>query len=287
MRPKGSSIGFTLRFPPFGRRAALASRDTDDADPERGPACSGALHGFDPVAADHPVGPDARLPYFEVAPAAEGGLRAERERAVLTGGQGGAVSLSELVYAMMMARASYGPLCHAGYLSSVQTLTSPSNYADMRALLSATPSDYVRSVSALSGLPVEDIVMCFSQGSAYRPAHYVGVDRARRAIVVAVRGSMQLGDVLTDLACSAMDTVLWCVAPSRRKQLSQYLVAWLLSRLGTFLPSRSSPVHSWLDPLLAPRSFARPLLTRPSPRSSPVLSCCSLLPSPSVLPSVG
>ena len=43
------------------------------------------------------------------------------------------------------------------------------------------------------------------RNSEFRPCHYVAVDRVRRRLVLAIRGSLELGDVATDLTASPMD----------------------------------------------------------------------------------
>ena len=41
--------------------------------------------------------------------------------------------------------------------------------------------------------------------SDYRPCHYVAVDRARRRIVLAIRGSLEPGDFLTDFTGAPLE----------------------------------------------------------------------------------
>ena len=50
-----------------------------------------------------------------------------------------------------------------------------------------------------AGIPVEDIVMAEWRSSVFRPCHYLAVDRARRRLVLVVRGSLELSDIATDL----------------------------------------------------------------------------------------
>ncbi len=37
------------------------------------------------------------------------------------------------------------------------------------------------------------------RSALFRPCHYVAVDRGRRRLVLAIRGSLELADVATDL----------------------------------------------------------------------------------------
>lgn len=50
-----------------------------------------------------------------------------------------------------------------------------------------------------AGIPTTDIVMAEWRSSVFRPCHYLAVDRARRRLVLAVRGSLELADIATDL----------------------------------------------------------------------------------------
>ena len=42
----------------------------------------------------------------------------------------------------------------------------------------------------------------------YKPCHYVAVDRLRRRLVLAIRGSLELGDVCTDLTSQPVEMQL-------------------------------------------------------------------------------
>jgi len=56
-------------------------------------------------------------------------------------------------------------------------------------------------VSQYTGLQETDVIHVDAKGGLHRPVHYVAVDQAMGAIVVVLRGSMSISDVLTDLNC--------------------------------------------------------------------------------------
>ena len=41
--------------------------------------------------------------------------------------------------------------------------------------------------------------------STFRPCHFVALDNARKVVVISIRGSLQMGDVYTDLAAKPME----------------------------------------------------------------------------------
>ena len=118
------------------------------------------------------------------------------------------VSLEELLYGSVMSRAAYGPVAQAGLLSSVRDLSKPANMSAMSKLNGCSEDEYRAACAYLSGLPESDFLVCYKGASAYRPAHYLAMDRKRQCLVIAIRGSIQLGDILTDLACNTLDVTL-------------------------------------------------------------------------------
>ena len=55
------------------------------------------------------------------------------------------------------------------------------------------------AVAALAGVRVEDILYSNWNNSSFRPCFYVAADRANRCIVVSIRGTLQIGDVASDV----------------------------------------------------------------------------------------
>jgi hypothetical protein len=57
-------------------------------------------------------------------------------------------------------------------------------------------------VQQLTGVPPADVLAAQWQSHLHKPAFYVAIDRARRCVVVAVRGTLQVGDY-----CTVLDAV--------------------------------------------------------------------------------
>ncbi|GBG24482.1 Lipase, putative [Hondaea fermentalgiana] len=61
-------------------------------------------------------------------------------------------------------------------------------------------------VEALTGVPGHDVIHHAPETSAmYSPAHYVAVDHANENIVVVIRGTMHVADLLVDLVCEQVN----------------------------------------------------------------------------------
>eukprot|EP00516_Mucochytrium_quahogii_P000822 CAMPEP_0203763376 /NCGR_PEP_ID=MMETSP0098-20131031/16094_1 /ASSEMBLY_ACC=CAM_ASM_000208 /TAXON_ID=96639 /ORGANISM=" , Strain NY0313808BC1" /LENGTH=535 /DNA_ID=CAMNT_0050658131 /DNA_START=1211 /DNA_END=2818 /DNA_ORIENTATION=- len=57
------------------------------------------------------------------------------------------------------------------------------------------------AITALTGTPEEDVIVLEHDGEMYRPGHYVAINHAHKHVVVSIRGTMRLQDVLVDLVC--------------------------------------------------------------------------------------
>jgi hypothetical protein len=64
------------------------------------------------------------------------------------------------------------------------------------------------AVAALAGVAPADLLAAHWRNSPYRPCHYVAIDRAAGCVVVSVRGSLEVGDLLMDLSASPMEVRL-------------------------------------------------------------------------------
>jgi len=67
---------------------------------------------------------------------------------------------------------------------------------------------FEKFVSQYTGLAETDVIHVDSKGGLHRPVHYVAVDKAMQAVVVSLRGSMNMSDLLTDLNCKP-DTFIY------------------------------------------------------------------------------
>ena len=65
-------------------------------------------------------------------------------------------------------------------------------------------------ITELTGVPARRIVHHVRKGQMFRPGHYVAVDAIHRQVVVAIRGTMRVQDVLVDLVCEQDDFIgIW------------------------------------------------------------------------------
>jgi len=64
--------------------------------------------------------------------------------------------------------------------------------------LSQSMSD-TEAIASIAG--IDDVLAASWSSDVYKPAHFVGIDYEKRAIVVSIRGTMQVRDILTDLVC--------------------------------------------------------------------------------------
>lgn len=122
----------------------------------------------------------------------------------------GRTLLQDLLCAAMHSRAAYGYAMAAGHISSV------SSYIRLKALAPFTfdavtgvsAEANVEAVAAMTGIEPADVLQAEWTNSAYRPCHYLAVDRANRCLVLSVRGSLEVGDVLSDLAAEPMEVTM-------------------------------------------------------------------------------
>lgn len=64
------------------------------------------------------------------------------------------------------------------------------------------------AIAALTGVQLEDIFVSNWKNSPFRPCHYVAADRANKCIVVSIRGSLELGDLLSDVTAHPLEVDL-------------------------------------------------------------------------------
>jgi hypothetical protein len=64
------------------------------------------------------------------------------------------------------------------------------------------------AVAALAGISPTDVLFSHWRNETFRPCHYVAIDRANQCIVVSIRGSLQTGDLLSNLAAKPMEICL-------------------------------------------------------------------------------
>ncbi|GMH33064.1 hypothetical protein BSKO_00898 [Bryopsis sp. KO-2023] len=99
------------------------------------------------------------------------------------------------------SRAAYGYVLWAGHMESVDAVvmlhTVHNKYFDP--VTGASGEANRKAVCALADIEEEDVLMAEWGNSQYRPCHYVAIDRKRRRVMVVIRGSLETGDVITDV----------------------------------------------------------------------------------------
>ena len=122
----------------------------------------------------------------------------------------GRTLLQDLLCAALHSRASYGFAMAAGHVSSVeayiklQTLQSLTFNAASGASVAANNE----AVAALAGIAPDDILYSQWKNDVYRPTHYVAIDRAHQCVVVSIRGSLEPGDLLSNLSAHPLEMSL-------------------------------------------------------------------------------
>lgn len=53
-----------------------------------------------------------------------------------------------------------------------------------------------------------DLLFAEWRNSAFRPCHYLAVDHASRCAVLAIRGSLEMGDFISDMSAEGVDVCL-------------------------------------------------------------------------------
>ncbi|KAL4425884.1 hypothetical protein ABPG75_009900 [Micractinium tetrahymenae] len=119
----------------------------------------------------------------------------------------GRTLLQDLLCAAMHSRAAYGFPAAAGMMSTVADYIKLQTIQPLTfdAVGGVSVESNNESVAALAGIAVEDILLAEWRNSPYRPCHYVAIDQANQCIVVSIRGSLQLGDLLSDLHAAPME----------------------------------------------------------------------------------
>ena len=110
--------------------------------------------------------------------------------------------LDDLLYCLPYARAAYGFAMYMGYLETpLQCALLPVDAVtqgfDARV---ADANTQLASLCELCGRQRSDVILSSFDASTFRPAFAVLVDADARTIVVTIRGSLHVEDVLTDVA---------------------------------------------------------------------------------------
>eukprot|EP00879_Flechtneria_rotunda_P006721 GHRR01007061.1.p1 GENE.GHRR01007061.1~~GHRR01007061.1.p1 ORF type:complete len:622 (+),score=264.83 GHRR01007061.1:212-2077(+) len=113
--------------------------------------------------------------------------------------------LDRLLAGARYSHAAYGYVAAAGHMSSLSNaikllatlplfdpITGVSLQANTQALIS------------LAGFTAEDVLLTAWHNDTFRPCHYVAIDRNRKNLVLGVRGSLEVGDLETDVTAAPL-----------------------------------------------------------------------------------
>ncbi|KAK9827419.1 hypothetical protein WJX74_000870 [Apatococcus lobatus] len=116
----------------------------------------------------------------------------------------------QLLCAAVHSRAAYGYAMAAGHMSSLLkfALMYTVHNLSFNAAGGASGEANNEAIAALAGISSGCLIMSEWHGSVLRPCHYVAVDRANQTIVLSIRGSIQVNDVLSDLSANPMEVTL-------------------------------------------------------------------------------
>ncbi|KAL0036871.1 hypothetical protein WJX77_003190 [Trebouxia sp. C0004] len=116
----------------------------------------------------------------------------------------------ELLCAAIHSRAAYGYAMAAGHMSNLVNfaLMHTVHQISFDAAGGASAEANNLAVAQLAGLDPSDVIMGEWSNSVMRPCHYIAADKANHCIILAIRGSLEVGDVLSDLSANPMELSL-------------------------------------------------------------------------------
>ena len=120
---------------------------------------------------------------------------------------GSGTLLQDLLCAAVHSRAAYGFAMAAGHITSVASYIKLQTVQPLsfNAVAGASIEANNEAVAALAGVNPSDILLSHWRNSSFRPCHYVAIDRINRCVVVSIRGTLEVGDLLSDLAAHPME----------------------------------------------------------------------------------
>jgi hypothetical protein len=118
--------------------------------------------------------------------------------------------LQDLLCGAMHSRAAYGFAMAAGHITSVTSYIKLQTVQPFtfNAVTGASIEANNEAVAALAGISPEDILLSHWRNYPFRPCHYVAIDRVNTCVVISIRGTLEIGDLLSDLAAHPMEVEL-------------------------------------------------------------------------------
>lgn len=118
--------------------------------------------------------------------------------------------LQQLIASAVHSRAAYGFAMQAGHIKSVSSYIRLHTLQPLRFDVVGGVSQEANNeaISELTGIPAGEIKQSNWRNSPFRPCYYVAVDRSNSCIVISIRGSLELGDLLSDVAANSIKVSL-------------------------------------------------------------------------------
>lgn len=114
--------------------------------------------------------------------------------------------LQDLLCSAIHSRAAYGFAMQAGHIKDISSYIRLHTLQPLRfdAVGGVSQEANNEAISELTGIPVEHIVQSNWRNSPFRPCYYVAVDAAHHCVVISIRGSLELGDLLSDVTANSL-----------------------------------------------------------------------------------
>lgn len=118
--------------------------------------------------------------------------------------------LQGLISGAVHSRAAYGFAMQAGHIKSVSSYIRLHTLQPLQFDVVGGVSQEANNeaISELTGIPVGDILQSNWRNSPFRPCYYVAVDSSSRCIVVSIRGSLEIGDLLSDVTANSIKVTM-------------------------------------------------------------------------------
>jgi len=118
--------------------------------------------------------------------------------------------LQNLLCGAIHSRAAYGFAMQAGHIKDISSYIRLHTLQPLRfdAVGGVSQEANNEAISELTGISLEHIVQSNWRNSPFRPCYYVAVDTANHCIVISIRGSLELGDLLSDVTANSLHVTL-------------------------------------------------------------------------------
>jgi hypothetical protein len=135
---------------------------------------------------------------------------AMRDRAVGINMNERGTLLQDLICGAAHSRAAYGFAMQAGHIKNVSSYIKLHTLQPLRfdPIGGVSQEANNEAISELTGIAVENILQSNWRNSPFRPCYYVAADLANQSIVISIRGSLELGDLLSDVTANSVKVSL-------------------------------------------------------------------------------